>query len=194
VRQSAPRFLNPFDFNQTASSGSPSPLIAGYETQKETPMIRFTPLGTDIVRAYQQGAPDANGQPPEHHLSDGGGNPCRHCLQMIPQGAGMLILAHRPFPAPQPYAEIGPIFLCADPCSAGGGAGRGAASPEILTSPDYITRGYGADDRIVYGSGSLTPAQEITARAETLLSDPSVAYVHIRSARNNCYQIRIDRA
>lgn len=152
-------------------------------------MIRFTPIPTDIARAYQAGGPDAYGMAPERQVSDGGGNPCRHCLAMIPKAAGMLVLAHRPFPAPQPYAETGPIFLCADPCVAGGGADL----PAMLGSPDYIVRGYGADNRIVYGTGAVTPTADIPTRAATLLADPRVAYVHVRSARNNCYQCRIDR-
>ena len=151
--------------------------------------MRFVPIPTEVVRAYRSGAPDANGQLPERHISDGGGNPCRHCLAMIARGAGMLVLAHRPFPAPQPYAEIGPIFLCADACAAGGGAER----PEMLASPEYIVRGYGPDDRIVYGTGAVTPALQIMERAGTLLADPRVDYVHVRSARNNCFQVRIDR-
>jgi hypothetical protein len=108
---------------------------------------------------------------------------------MVPEGAGMLILAHRPFPAPQPYAELGPIFLCADPCQQGGGMER----PEILASPDYIVRGYGPDDRIVYGTGGVVPTSALPDRAAALLDDARVAYVHVRSARNNCYQLRIDR-
>lgn len=153
-------------------------------------MIRFTPIPTEIARDYQAGGPDANGMPAERHVSDGGGNPCRHCLGMIPEGAGMLILAHRPFPAPQPYAELGPIFLCADPCPSGGGPDL----PALLASADYITRGYGVDDRIVYGTGAVTPTADIPIRAAQLLADPRVAYVHVRSARNNCFQCRIDRA
>ena len=101
----------------------------------------------------------------------------------------MLVLAHRPFPAPQPYAEVGPIFLCAEPCQPGGGE----AVPEMLASPDYIVRGYGGDDRIVYGTGEVVPTPLIPALAATLLADARVAYVHVRSARNNCYQCRIDR-
>jgi Protein of unknown function (DUF1203) len=151
--------------------------------------IHFTPIPTSLARAYQTGAADANGQPPERHVSDGDGNPCRHCLQMIPKGAEMLVLAHRPFPGPQPYAEIGPIFLCAAACPAGGGA----AVPQALDSPDYILRGYGPDDRIVYGTGAVTPTGQITTRAAALLADPKVAYVHVRSARNNCFQVRLDR-
>ena len=152
-------------------------------------MIRFTPIPTDTVRALRAGGPDANGQTPEHQIANGPGNPCRHCLRMIPEGAAMLVLAHRPFPAPQPYAEVGPIFLCADPCATGGGA----ALPEMLASPDYIVRGYGADDRIVYGTGGVIATEGIPARAADLLADPAIAYVHVRSARNNCYQVRIDR-
>ena len=152
-------------------------------------MIRFTPIPTDIVRHYQAGGADANGQTPERQPATGTGNPCRHCLQMVPEGAGMLVLAHRPFPAPQPYAELGPIFLCADACQAGGGT----ALPAMLASPEYIVRGYGADDRIIYGTGGVVPTPAISGRAAELLADPKVAYVHVRSARNNCYQVRIDR-
>ena len=69
--------------------------------------MRFSPIRTDVIRAYQSGRPDANGQVPERQISGGDGNPCGQCLQMIPMGAEMLVLAHRPFPAPQPYAELG---------------------------------------------------------------------------------------
>jgi hypothetical protein len=152
--------------------------------------VKFIPLPTEIVRALQAGAPDAHGMAPERTQARGTGNPCRHCLRMIPDGAGMLVLAHRPFPALQPYAECGPIFLCADECAAGGGADL----PEMLSSPDYIVRGYAADDRIVYGTGQVVATADIPAEAERRLADPRVAYVHVRSARNNCYQCRIDRA
>lgn len=151
--------------------------------------LHFIPIPTETVRALQAGAADANGQSPERHVSDGGGNPCRHCLQMIPAGAGMLILAHRPFTRLQPYAESGPIFLCADPCAPGGGPDL----PAMLGSPDYILRGYSAEERIVYGTGAVVPTARILAEAEARLADPRVAFLHIRSARNNCFQCRIDR-
>ena len=153
--------------------------------------ILFTPIPTETARRYQAGGEDANGQAPECAVSDGDGNPCRHCLCFIPAGRGMLILAHRPFPAPQPYAELGPIFLCADPCEA---PANRAEMPEILASPDYILRGYSAQDRIVYGTGAVVPTDLIRAEAEARLRDPRVVYLHLRSARNNCFQLRIDRA
>lgn len=152
--------------------------------------MRFVPIPTAVVRQYQTGGLDAYLLPPERAVSDGDGNPCRHCLRMIPAGAGMLILAHRPFPALQPYAETGPIFLCAEPCEAGGGESK----PEILDSPDYILRGYGVDDRIVYGTGAVVPVGQIKAEVAARFADPRVVYCHVRSARNNCFQVRIDRS
>ena len=150
--------------------------------------MRFSPFSTPIARAYQSGGLDANGQVPERQISDGDGNPCRHCLNLIPKGAEMLVLAHRPFPAPQPYAEVGPIFLCADACEAGGGEDV----PQILESPTYILRGYGRNDRIVYGTGAVVAIETLPEEAARRLADPRVAYVHVRSARNNCFQVRID--
>ncbi len=152
--------------------------------------IRFHPIPTETARAYRAGGLDANGQAPERHISDGKGNPCRHCLTLIPEGRGMLVLAHRPFGTLQPYAELGPIFLCAEPCMAGGGA----EMPEILRSASYIVRGYSAEERIVYGTGGVVPLADIPLVAAEKLSDPRVAFVHVRSASNNCYQLAITRA
>jgi hypothetical protein len=152
--------------------------------------MQYHALPTDFVRSLQAGGADFNGQPPERSVSDGAGNPCRHCLRQVPEGAGMLILAHRPFPAPQPYAATGPIFLCADPCERGGGV----AVPEVLAaSPDYLVKGYSARDRIVDGTGAVVQCSDLPGYAQQLLADELVAYIHVRSARNNCYLARIDR-
>ena len=154
--------------------------------------IRFKGLPTDIVRALQDGRQDANGQTPERTVSDGDGNPCRHCLRMIEKDAPMLVLAHRPFEGVHPYAEVGPIFLCAEPCEPYT-ADDEALPPVLEDSPRYIVRGYGPDERIVYGTGGVVENGDIPARAAALLKDDGVAFVHIRSASNNCWQARVER-
>ena len=152
--------------------------------------IRVTAIDSDTAAALRAGAPDYTGMVTERAISDGGGNPCRHCLDYIPEGAGMLILAHRPFPALQPYAETGPIFLCADACERWADDGL----PPILRreGEERLLKGYSAGDRIVYGLGKIVAVTEIAARAEAVLADPRVAYVHVRSATNNCYTCRIE--
>lgn len=153
--------------------------------------IQFKALPTDDVRALQRGGPDAYGHKPERQISDGDGVPCRHCLKNVAAGDAYLILAYRPFADLQPYAETGPIFLHAEECER---AAEVEALPDMLESSDYIVRGYGKDDRIVYGSGGVIPTSNIPARAEALFERDDIAYVHVRSARNNCYQCRIERA
>jgi hypothetical protein len=153
--------------------------------------VTFEALPTEAVRALQRGEADAYGRSPERKISDGEGVPCRHCMRNVAAGAPYLVLAYRPFPELQPYAETGPIFLHAEECER---APSSAELPEMLASPDYIVRGYGADDRIVYGTGAVVPTIEIAGKAEALLARDDVSYIHVRSARNNCYQCRIDAA
>ena len=154
-------------------------------------MIRFEALPTTEVRSAQGGGPDAYGHAAEQATSDGDGVPCRHCLKPVGAGERYLILAWRPFRTINPYTETGPIFLHADPCER---AVPSADLPAILVSPDYIVRGYSAEERIVYGTGRVTPRDEIASYAATLLDRPEIAFVDIRSARNNCFQCRIVRS
>lgn len=155
-------------------------------------MHRISALPTEQVQAYRAGAPDGYGNPPERAISNGAGNPCRHCLTYIPEGKEMLVLAHRPFPETQPFAETGPIYLCAEPCARHEDPD---ILPEALTaSANYLIKGYGPDDRVVYGTGIITPQTLLHAAAANIFDRADVAYIHIRSALNNCYHARIDRA
>lgn len=153
--------------------------------------IRFSAMPTADAEHIRAGGADAYGSPAETMISDGPGHPCRHCLRNIDAGDEVLVFAYRPFPEPQPYAETGPVFLHKRHCD------RYAASevlpPVLETSRDFIVRGYGKTDRIVYGTGAVTLKDDIPAYAAALLGRPDIAYVHVRSARNNCYQCRIDK-
>lgn len=151
--------------------------------------LMFEAIPTAVATALRSGGEDAYGQVAERGaISDGKGVPCRHCLHDTPAGQGYLIAAHRPFPVPQPYAETGPIFLCADDCARWVGAG---VPPVLRTSPDYLLKGYSAENRIVYGTGRIVAAGDIESYAAGLLVRPEIAYVDVRSARNNCFQCRI---
>ena len=107
--------------------------------------------------------------------------PCRHCLRPIASGERYLLAGYRPFPEPQPYAEIGPIFLHAEMCPSYGERRRAAADPR--TEGHCIIRGYGRDDRIVYGSGQgRHECDRLRSEADGLFDDARIAYIHVRSA------------
>lgn len=153
--------------------------------------LRYLPIDSDSVAALREpDALDAYGHPPERAAhSKGTGTPCRHCLKQVPQDQPFLILAYRPFQGLNPYTETGPIFLCAQDCVAGGPD----FPTEFLAAPAYILRGYSADERIIYGTGAVTPVPQIADRCHELLQREDVAFVHIRSSTNNCFHCRVER-
>lgn len=154
--------------------------------------MRVVALDTGLVRKLQNGGLDANGQAPERHIAEGGMMPCRHCLTDIKAGEPYLILALRPFPSAQPYAEQGPIFLHADSCARRPDSQD--VPPMFFERASYLVRGYGSDDRIVYGTGKIVAPAAVAAEASEMFTDQRVSYIHVRSASNNCYQCRIERA
>jgi hypothetical protein len=154
--------------------------------------IQFEAMATDVARGYQEGGPDAYGNAPERRTADGRFRvPCRHCLTDVAPGEEYLVLAYRPFTSLQPYTETGPIFLHARACERHPAAEH---IPEMLRkSTHMIVRGYSADERIVYGTGAVVTTDRIEETAATLFARDDVAFVHVRSASNNCFQCRIDR-
>ena len=154
--------------------------------------IRFTAMETCVAEAYRSEGLDANGHTPEILISDGDGNPCRHCLRDIPKGKSMLVLSHRPFSAPQPYAETGPVFLCADQCD------RHLVTanlPDVVeTRTEFIVRAYNSSERIIGGSGRVVSTGDISAYARSWMGDERVQMLHVRSASNNCFFCAIERA
>lgn len=152
--------------------------------------MAFEALDTKWVAAIRAGGLDAYGNLPERVISDGVRKPCRHCLGDVSSGAEMLILSACPFPERNAFAETGPIYLCAENCA----RYEGTEEPPILTAyPDYLIKGYCSKNRIVYGTGQITEAENITGYCSDVFSNPDVAYIHIRSARNNCYQCKVTR-
>ena len=154
--------------------------------------LRFLAIPSETTSDFRAGSNDANGQPPERQISDGSGLPCRHCLTDIRRGEPFLILAYRPFPEPQPYAEVGPIFLHADACDRY--VEEAEVPPMFLDMAQLLIRGYDNDDRIIYGTGQIVATANLSEATANLLERPQVAYIHVRSASNNCFQCRIERA
>ena len=151
----------------------------------------FHALSTKEVENWRSGGVDANRQLPERATSDGGGNPCRYCLNDIPEGAEMLILACRPFPNLNPYSELGPIFLCAE-CKR---YVDGPEVPPVLANREqHLFKGYSADDRIVYGTGEIVETANISGYLGKAFANENVQYVHVRSSTNNCFTLKVARS
>lgn len=152
--------------------------------------LRVSGIPTADYERLRGGGPDAHGQPARVRPHDGLPSPCRHCLGFVAQGQENLVAAYRPFAQPQPYAEVGPIFLHRERCQ----RYQGRELPGWLVHLEpAVIRGYDARDWIRYATGQVLPGRELAAACARVLADPTVAYVHVRS-RWGCYQCRVDRA
>ncbi len=153
--------------------------------------IQFVGLPSDKVAQVRATGRDDYGLAVEVDTSNGDAWPCRHCLGETPHGEAYLTLAWKPFQGTNAYTETGPLFLCASGCEA---AKPSSAVPAILRSDQYLVRGYTGDERILYGTGRVVATAGIADYAKSLLENPEIAFVDIRSAANNCYQCRVVRA
>lgn len=153
--------------------------------------LLFLPIASDRVRHYQNGSSDYNGQEPELSTVNESGYPCRHCLEHIKTGDDMLLLAYRPFEALQPYAELGPIVLHADSCTAWQSSG---AIPSIISEREtIIIRGYDKNERIVGDTGRVIATKQFEEECLKTFDNPLVRTIHVRSSSNNCYFCKVVR-
>ena len=63
----------------------------------------------------------------------------------------------------------------------------------LEASPEYLIKGYTSDERIKYGTGAIVPKENVTRKLSVLLADSNLAFVDIRSAKNNCWLTRVTR-
>jgi hypothetical protein len=113
---------------------------------------------------------------------------CRSCLELTRPGEGFLLLAHRPFAEPQPYAEVGPVFVHERECRP---YERHGEYPPEFPRANVVLRGYGEGGEIV--DARLVLGQPVEEAISELFENPSIAYLHARNAAYGCFMFRIER-
>jgi len=154
--------------------------------------IQFSGIPASVAEQARNGGPDAYGNTPESFICESDDLECRHCGDNIGLGETVLLLSYSPFSSTQPFAETGPVLLHKKECDTYGH--HATPQPAITSIPTRLVRGYDKDERIVYGTGTHVPAEELKSTCEELLSDSRIEFLHIRSSTNNCWQGRVDRS
>lgn len=148
----------------------------------------LAPLPAAFSSRVQAGGPDDFGRPARRLVAQGG-EPMRDRLRRAVPGESLLLCSYQAVPLPSAFAEIGPVFVAAEP---------GAAAPEWADglpagyfNRPFALRAYDALDQITE-SALVTPA-EAPAQIRRWLERPGVAYLHARFAGHGCYACRFDR-
>jgi hypothetical protein len=116
--------------------------------------------------------------------------PCRRCLRDAAPGERLALTAYDPFLVRSPYAGEGPVFVHADGCEpfpSEPGVVSEQVSRRILS-----VRAYDADAMLT--DATVLEGEQFRERAEALLADPEVEFLHVHFAGPGCFAFRVDRA
>lgn len=143
-------------------------------------------LELDLIRA--RGVDDFGNSLVVTVNHDEGGAPLRCCLQEAAVGERVALIAYQPAAVGGAYAEVGPVFIHADPCS---GYGDGDSYPAGFRARRQLFRAYDADGRQV--DNQIVEGQHAEAAIAELFARPEVAYLHNRNLFAGCYMFTIAR-
>ena len=149
--------------------------------------FRIAPLPTEVANSARRVA--AAGQPNHKTVVADSPDacPCRHCLRWADPGETMILFPYQSIPANRPYAESGPIFVHQEPCE---------RYREVETYPaafrdGRVVRGYNARSEIV---AAELPNGEVESVLETMLANPEISFLHVRSVTHCCFTMKVERA
>lgn len=152
--------------------------------------IRYTGVATDELAEVLRSGVDHGGNPIEPFVDDvgGSGRPLRCCLTDSQVGDRIALIAWSPFPWQGPYAEVGPIFVHANPCD---GAVTEDALPADLDDRAMVLRPYGHDRKIAYHRVQHLPVGgSLMAELAALLAEDDVDFVHGRNVTGGCFSFQ----
>jgi hypothetical protein len=117
-----------------------------------------------------------------------GDSPLRCCLRPSRPGEEIALIAYRPAGTGGAYAEIGPVFVHAEPCE--GYPVDGGWPPEFRDR-QQVLRAYDARGRIA--DAILVEGAEAEEGIAKLLADPAHVVLHSRNVLYGCYMFAISR-
>jgi hypothetical protein len=141
----------------------------------------------ELERVRRCGVDDFDNELRPFVTSDAGA-PLRCCLREATAGERIALIAHRPFVARGPYAEIGPVFIHADAC-----AGYAALRryPEGFRHRRQILRAYDRTGAIV--DAILIEGAEAERAIAAMFANPDVVLLHSRNVLFGCYMFAIEQ-
>lgn len=158
-------------------------------TGAEDPGLVFEPIPAAILDQVRAAGQDEAGNRLAIQVDASGGSPLRCCLRESAPGERIALMAYTPPGTSGPYAERGPVFIHAEPCSGYLTPGR---YPPGLRHRQQVVRAYGADGRIAAGV-LVNDGDHALAVIRGLLGQPDVALVHLRNVGYGCYNFAVRR-
>jgi hypothetical protein len=149
----------------------------------------FEPIPPAELQQIRAGGMDEAGNRLIVQTDTTGGSPLRCCLRESAPGERVLLIAYTPPGTRGAYAERGPVFIHAEPCS---GYLTPDRYPPALSHRQQVVRAYDRDGRIADGV-LVNDGEHAMAVIGDLLRRPDVALVHLRNVGYGCYNFGVRR-
>jgi hypothetical protein len=145
--------------------------------------VRFLPIDPDRLAAMRAAGRDEFGNPWTPFDAEGW-EPLRCCLRGSDTGERIALVTYSPWTAPSPWMEAGPVFVHADACAGYGTTGR---YPQALLGGRRMINPFDHEGARAYDHITFVgPDDDHEAAVRAVLAEPSVAFVHVRSASAGC--------
>jgi hypothetical protein len=147
--------------------------------------LAYLPIPDDVAAMARQSLRDGFGH--QLHIERNQA-PCRSCLRISKAPEDLILLSYQPLADVNPYAEVGPIFIHAQPCA----PYDSPDFPADFLERELVVRAYNLEGRIA-DAVVAAPGKAERAAADFLRGD-AIVEVHVRHRSYTCYDFRIVRA
>ena len=149
----------------------------------------FEPIPPARLQQIRAAGVDEAGNRLTVQVDTEGGNPLRCCLRESVPAERVLLIAYTPPGTRGAYAERGPVFIHAEPCS---GYLTPDRYPPALGHRQQVVRAYDRDGRIADGV-MVNDGEHAMTVIRRLLARPDVTLVHLRNVGYGCYNFAVRR-
>lgn len=151
-------------------------------------VIAIHPARLDAIRGAGK---DEHGNPLAAYPAKGW-EPLRCCLRTAAEAEAVALISYAPFTARSPWAEVGPVYIHAEPCA--GYPDSGALPADLRTGP-RVLRTYHADMSLDYDDITyVASGEDLEPALRDLLDRPGVAEVHVRASMSQCFTYAVRAA
>jgi hypothetical protein len=150
--------------------------------------IQFLPIDGERLAAMREQGMDEHGNPWTLRPAEGW-EPLRCCLRRASAGEDIALISYSPWTRPSPWREVGPVFVHFGRCDGYGATGD--YPPVFRDSPSMLNPFDHAGARAYEHITFVTPADDHEAAVRAVMSQPEVAFLHVRSSVAGCLTFEV---
>jgi hypothetical protein len=152
--------------------------------------VTYLALDPRRLDAMRQRGADEFGHPWAPRTAQGW-EPLRCCLRKAVAGEDIALISYSPWPLPwsSPWSEAGPVFVCFHDCP--GYPDTDHYPPALLRQHALLNPFDPQGARAYRHIRFVEPDQDHESAVRTVLGQPDVAFLHVRSAVAQCFTFEV---